>query len=120
MAQRAIKVDGLSQLVRDLGKADKDLRRATQKELSAIAKIVSDRAGHDAASRFGGRAGRFIRPRVRGASAYAESRARSKGIRPNFGTLIMGVLLKARSAKYDEATRRLERMLDNLLNGLEH
>lgn len=113
-ANTSIKVKGLRELNRDFGRINRELRRDLQKEMQNVASVVSDDAREWATRLYGPSVGNKIRPRVRGASAFAESRAQSKGLRPNFGGKVMGVLLASRAKKQDEVIRGLEDMLDGL------
>jgi hypothetical protein len=113
-----LRVQGINELIRAFRKVDQGLRRQTQRELQEIARIVSDDARNRIDARYGGGSGRYIRPRVKGSSAIAESRARSTGRHPNFGGLIMTRgLLPARAAKQDEVVKAFEKMLDKLGSG---
>lgn len=114
MARETVRVEGLRELVRDFGRIDADLRRQLQREISEAADIVAQDA-RSRADRYAGNPGGKIRPRVRGASGYVESRARSKGIRPDFGALLMRTaFLPALASKESEVTRRVDQMLDRL------
>ncbi len=114
---RSVKVKGIRELDRDLGRIDKDLRRDLRREMSAGAKIVSDDAREWTSGKYGGRVSTKIRPRTRGASAYVESRAASRGIRPDFGVLIQRVLLISRAKKQDEVLRHVDAAIDKLADG---
>lgn len=113
-----IRASGLKELTRDFGRMSKELRKDMQRELSGVARIVSDDAREWATRQWGATVGNKIRPRVRGSSAFAESRARSKGLRPNFGGLVMSrALVPAQVKKQDEAVAAFEGVLDRLASG---
>lgn len=113
MAYSTIRTKGLKEFVRDCRKIEPQLRKDTQKELSEVAKIVSDDAREWVAKLWVPAAPK-IRPRVRGASAFVESRAHSKGIHPEFGSKVMKILLQSAAAKEDEVVKAFEEMLDRL------
>ncbi len=117
MAGGALRVEGLKELDRALRNGDRQMQRDLRKRMSGVAKIVSDEGRELIASKYGGKASRQIRPRVRGTTAYAESRARSKGIRPHFGSLVMRLLIQARHNRYQDALRELERVIEDLAHG---
>ena len=123
-----VAVRGLDQLVRDFGKVSDQLKRDVQRELQDIALIVSDQAKENARSEGLDKSGRLIkgiRPRVRGATAIVEDRAKSKGRRfPYPGIYEFGVsgrdrrrrpfLVPALDQKQGDVMRGLEDMLDRL------
>lgn len=121
-----VAVHGLNQLMRDLGAMDKGLRRELQRELQDIASIVSDEAKRVARAENlheSGKLERGIRPRVRGAVAVVEDRAKRKGYAYP-GIYEFGVsgkhhkrrpfLAPALENKQREVVRGLEDMLDRL------
>lgn len=121
-----IAVRGLSQLIRDFNAIDKELRRDLQRELQHVAKIVSDEAKARVRSDDLFQSGdleKGIRPRVRGAVAIVEDRAKHRGY-PYPGIYEYGVsgkqkarrpfLLPALQAKQGEVVEALEDMLDRL------
>lgn len=108
---------GLNELVRDFGRLDAELKRGLQREIHEAAAIVSNDA-RGRAGRFGAPVALKIRPRVRGARGFVESRARSRGVRPDFGALLMRTaLLPALGGRQEDVVRRLEGMLDRLAHG---
>lgn len=116
MPQPAVRVKGLRELVRDFGKMDAQLKKDLQDEIKNVAKIVSDDVT-SRASRFGPAVSDKIRPRVSGARGFVQSNARSKGIRPDFGRLLMeSSFIPALQAKEGEVVRAMEDMLDRLGN----
>lgn len=112
----SVRIVGLRELTRDLGRADKELARELRRELREAAKIVS----LDARERFSPidpSSAMGIQPRVRsGGLAVAEQRRkRTTGKHPEFGKLQMRrALLPALSAKRDEVEKHMEEMLDRL------
>lgn len=127
-----VAVRGLDQLIRDFNKVNADLRRDIQRELQDIAKIVSDEAKEIVVRGDlfeSGRLANQIRPRVRGATAIVENRAKRKGYAYpgiyEFG--VSGRMKKRRpflepalEAKQREVIEGLEDMLDRVTskNGL--
>lgn len=127
-----VRVTGLRELIRDFNAVDKDLRRDVQRELQEVARIVSDEAKDLVRSDDlveSGQLEKGIRPRVRGATAIVENRAKRRGY-PYPGIYEYGVsgkdrarrpfLLPALEAKQDEVVEALEDMLDRITsrNGL--
>ena len=121
-----IAVRGLSQLVRDFNRVDKELRRDLQRELQDVARIVSDEAKAQVRADNLLKSGdleKGIRPRVRGAVAIVEDRAKHRGY-PYPGIYEFGVsgkqkarrpfLLPALQAKQGEVVEALSDMLDRL------
>lgn len=132
MAMGAIRVEGLSALIRDLNRMDRELGRDVQRELQAAAKIVSDDARshvRQAGLVDSGRMERSIRPRVvKRSNAIVESR-RSYFRRYyyplvyHFGTWgrarqgPVPFLYLALDRKQAEVLRHMEAMLDRLVGG---
>jgi hypothetical protein len=115
VAQATVRVKGQKELVRALGKIDKNLKREVQQGLSEAATVVAS----DARSRFanvdvGSAAG--FRPRVRGASAFVGQRKRrTTGKRGDYGALQMRrALIPALESKQEEVVGKLDRMLGRL------
>lgn len=121
-----VSVRGLNQLVRDFNAVDRDLRRDLQRELQDVAEIVSNEAKRMVRTDDlveSGKLEKGIRPRVRGATAIVENRAKNRGY-PYPGIYEYGVsgqqrrrrpfLLPALEAKQGEVIQALEDMLDRL------
>jgi hypothetical protein len=114
VAGDTIYVHGLAELVRAFRKLDDDLRREIQKEIQQAAEIVSDETRRRA-ERYGGQVASKIRPRVRGSTGIVESRAKSRGLRPNFGPLLIRTaFLPALASKQAQVVARLDEMLARL------
>lgn len=116
MASGAVKIEGLRELERALRASDKDAAKGLRKELREAAKVVAmDARGK--LSPYSGYSAMGLRPRVRaGLVAVAEqSRKRTTGQHPEFGSLIMRrALVPALWENRDEIDRRMESMLDNV------
>lgn len=119
MASETLRVHGLRELQRDLGKADKSLKREVNKRLRGIGQVVSE----DARARFGRydtKSAMGLRPRVRagGLVVVEQRRGKTTGKRPDFGALQMRrALLPALASKSGEIEREFGRMLDDLASG---
>lgn len=121
-----VSVRGLNQLVRDFNAVDRELRRELQRELQDIARLVSDEAKSMVREDNlvdSGRLEKGIRPRVRGAVAIVENRAKNRGYAYpgiyEYGTsgkekTRRPFLLPALQAKQGEVVEALEDMLDRL------
>lgn len=133
MAMGAIRVEGLSALIRDLNRMDRELGRDVQRELQAAARIVSDEAKFQYRQlplNQGGTTERSIRPRVvKRSTAIVEAR-RSYFRRYyypsiyHFGTYgtnpsRSGIpwMYLALERKQAEVVRHLDAMLDRLVGG---
>lgn len=114
----SVKVRGLDELIRDFGRMEAELRREVQRELQAVAKIVSDDAQRRASEEnYGPRTVSQIRPRVRNRStAVVDTRAKkTSGLRPDFGPLLMRkVFLPALFSKREDVERAMGELLDRL------
>jgi hypothetical protein len=115
VAQQTIRVEGLRELQRALRNADKELAKDLTRRLKEAADIVRQ----DAASKFASinpvsAAG--FRPRARtGVAAVEQSKKRTTGTRPDFGSLQMRVaLLPALADNTDNVVAAIDRMLDEL------
>lgn len=107
-----IRVQGERQLIMALKKADSELKPMFEAKLKKAAEAVAAEAERRT-DKYTGRGP--IRGRLRGFTAVAESRARSRGLRPDFGSLIMRKgLLPARTAKMKETIKSVEQGLDLL------
>lgn len=131
MAMGAIRVEGLSALIRDLNRMDRELGRDVQRELQSAAKIVSDDARanvRQAGLVDSGRMERSIRPRVKRSTAIVE--ARRSYFRRYYYPLVyhfgtwgragsgpVPFLYLALERKQAEVIRHLEAMLDRLVGG---
>lgn len=116
MASGAVKIEGLRELERALRASDKDAAKGLRKELREAAKVVAMDARGKLAP-YSGYSAMGLRPRVRaGLVAVAEqSRKRTTGQHPEFGSLIMRrALVPALWENRDEVNRRMESMLDNV------
>jgi hypothetical protein len=108
-----VRVRGLKELHRDFKKMSKELGKEVDRELKAAAAPVRE----DAASRFQGysprsASGYRVRSRGFGQVAVQQSRRKTTGQRPDFGSLQMRrALLPALYAKEDEVHRAIDRML---------
>lgn len=130
----AIRVEGLSALIRDLNRMDRELGRDVQRELQAAARIVSEDAKSQVRQigfkNSEGRIERSIRPRVKGRStAIVESRRSyfrryyypviyhfgSWGTRPSRSAVPFMYLALER--KQAEVVRHLDAMLGRLVGG---
>ena len=113
----AVRVEGLSGLVRDFRKLEKTLAREVQGRLKKVAEPVvqSSRAK---VGRWRGSKPSQIRPRVRGSSVYVTQHARKvTGRRGDFGSLQMRkALAPALEENESEVERGLEDVLDDLAN----
>jgi hypothetical protein len=133
-----VTVKGLSELIRDFNRVNKDLAREVRREMLAIGKIVADEAkeqqvpdqnlaagqgGEDGVANTG-RLQKGIRPRMRGATTIVENRTKGKGGYKYPGIYEYGVsgrgrsrrpfLVPALEAKQGEVIEALEDMLDRL------
>lgn len=127
----SIRVEGLSQLIRDFNRMNKDLARDLRRELLDVGKIVADeakdvqipdqqlaggQAGEDSA-RNTGRLQKGVRPRMRGTAVIVENRAKNRGYgypaiyEFNKGRPFLNPALDARTEDVVEA-------LDDMLNRL--
>jgi hypothetical protein len=129
----AIRVEGISALIRDLNRMDRELGRDVQRELQATARIVSDEAKFQYRQlplEQTGRTERSIRPRVKGRSTAIVEARRSYfrryyypviyhfgtyGTRPSRSGIPWMYLALER--KQSEVVRRLDQMLDRLVGG---
>ena len=110
-----VRLQGERELIRALKSAQSELKPMFEEKLRKAAERVAEEAERRT-DKYTGRGP--IRGRLRGFTAIAESRARSRGIRPDFGSLIMRKgLLPARTAKMDETIRSVEEGLDLLAAG---
>lgn len=104
-------VEGLRELERGLRATDKDAAKALRGELREAGKVVALEARRRHVS-VSPKSAMGIRPRVRsGLVVYAEqSRRRTTGQHPEFGTVVMqGALLPARDAKAPEVRDMVKR-----------
>lgn len=107
-----VRIKGERELIMALKRAESDLKPMFEGELKRAADVVAGEAS-SRVSKYRGVGP--IRGRLKGFTAIAESRARSRGIRPDFGSLLMRRgLLPARSTKMNETIRRVELALDRL------
>jgi hypothetical protein len=111
-----VRLKGLPQLHRALKAVDGDLAKQLDHELKAAAELVAGQArmlfGHISARSAAG-----FRPRTRGfgRAVVAQSRRRTTGQRPDFGSLQMRrALLPALADKHDDVEHAIEHMLDVL------
>lgn len=130
---RAVAVEGLDALIRDLNRMDRELGRDVQRELQAAAKIVSDEAKwqvRDMPLKGTGNMERSIRPRVeRRSSAIVEARRSyyrryyyaaiyhfgTYGTRPKrSGVPFLHIALER---KQEEVVRHLDEMLGRMVSG---
>jgi hypothetical protein len=108
-----VRVRGLRELHRDFKKMSKELGKEVDAELKKAAEPVRD----DARSRFSGysarsAAGYRVRSRGFGTVVVEQSRRKTTGQRPDFGSLQMRrALLPALHSKSDEVSSRIDRML---------
>lgn len=121
-----VQVQGLGELRRDLRRIDPELTKGIPKTLSAAAGIVAREARARAPKR-SGKLERSIKVRVRRNTAFVVVTARrpSKkypqgypyGRRIEFA--VKAYLLPALEAKRDEVERRLEGLLDDIIDRVE-
>ena len=129
----SVRVEGLSQLIRDFNRMNKDLARDLRRELLLVGQIVADEAKDEqipkqdlAAGQFGsddkrntGRLQKGVRPRMRGTTTIVENRTKNKGYRYpaeyeyNRGRAFLGPALDAKS---EEVVEALDDMLDRLVS----
>lgn len=111
-----VEVKGLREFQRDMRRASKDVAKEFTKTMVELgAPIAAD--ARSRADRYGSAVSNKIRPRVKGASLFLESRARSKGIRPDFGALVMGqALIPAVEGHADEVVDGFSKAVDELWN----
>lgn len=115
MATPALRVEGLNELIRALGKINKELRRELQRGLQEAAKPVAQTA-QAKLSRYRGAAVSGIRPRVRGSTAIVEQRKGTvTGKRGDFGAIVMKkALIPALAERRGDVEQKLENVLDEL------
>lgn len=115
MAAGSVKVKGLRELRRDFRRIDKSLDKEVREGLKQAAEPVRQAAadlfsGVDARSA----AGYKVRVRQRGV-AVEQSRKRTTGLHPEFGTLQMRrALLPALASREGEVVEAVEDILDRL------
>jgi HK97 gp10 family phage protein len=133
-----VTVKGLSELIRDFHRVNRDLAREVRREMLAIGKIVADEAKEQqvpeqdlAAGQSGadnvsntGRLQKGIRPRMRGATTIVENRTKGRNGYKYPGIFEYGVSGRARARrpflvpaldeKQGEVIEALEDMLDRL------
>jgi len=110
-----IRLEGLKELHRSLRRYDKALALELNRRLKRAADIVRE----DASARFqriNATSAQGFRPRARSGAAFVEqSRRRTTGTRPDFGSLQMRLaLLPALQSKSGEVEQSIEAMLDEL------
>lgn len=115
MPNETVKVEGLRDLHRALRRYDKSLALELNRRLKQAAELVRG----DAAARFqriNAVSAAGFRPRARSGAAFVEqSRKRTTGTRPDFGSLQMSLaLLPALESKSGEVEQSIERMLDEI------
>lgn len=129
----SVRVEGLSALIRDFNRMDKQLSRDLRRELLLVGQIVADEAvevqipnqnlaggqtGDDKA-RNTGRLEKGVRPRMRGTATIVENRAKRNGYgypaiyEYNKGRPFLGPAL---DAKTEEVVEALDDMLDRLVS----
>lgn len=118
-----VKVSGLSELQRDLKRADPDLAIDLRNGLKELAAPVRDLAASKAAAKISHLGTRWARMRVgavqRGVYVAPASRRRGGSPRPNLGTLLMQRAMEpALEERQDQIVQGVERLLDTF--GLEH
>lgn len=115
MAQETVRVKGL----RDLQRAFREYDKEAAQQLRDTLRDAGEAVRGDAASRLGSlspvsAAGLKVRVRQRGV-AVEQSKRKTTGLRPDWGTLQMSVaLLPALDANEAETERRVENMLDSI------
>lgn len=111
-----VEVKGLREFQRDMRRASAEMGKRVTRELVELgAPMAAD--ARSRADRYGSAVSNKIRPRVKGASLFLESRARSKGVRPDFGALVMSqALVPAVEEHADETVDAFSRMVDDLWN----
>lgn len=129
----SVRVEGLSELIRDFNRMNKQLARDLRRELLDIGQIVADEAkdvqipnqnlatnqtGQDD-KRNTGRLQKGVRPRMRGTAVIVENRAKNRGYRYpaiyeyNKGRPFLNPALDART---DDVVEALDDMLGRLVS----
>lgn len=108
-----VKATGIREVQRGLRKIDADLPRALNRALVEIGRPISEDA-RSRVERYGSSVANKIRPRVKGSSLFVESRARSKGIRPNLGGLVFRGIYGAAAKHTDKTVEAFERVIERL------
>lgn len=129
----SVRVEGLSQLIRDFNRMDKQLARDLRRELLAVGQIVADEArdvqvpdqdlaagqSGDDGKRNTGRLQKGIRPRMRGTATIVENRTKRDGyVYPAVYEYGKGrpFLEPALDAKTEDVVQALDDMLDRLVS----
>lgn len=115
MAAGSIRVKGLREFQRAVRRADKDTRKEVKSALKEVGEVVRVDAA-DRFDRYDRGSARSLKVSVsqRGVAVY-QSRRKTTGKRPDFGTLQMRrALLPALEDKRGEAERRMERAIDRI------
>jgi len=127
---QTLRVEGLSQLIRDLGKVDKDAKREVVNGLKDVAKIVADEAARNIIAKGLVDTGELLRKmRSRGALSVTQQSVSIKSTAKRRGYLYGGVyeygrrgkrarpfLFPAADAKQKETERAMEHWLDTFLS----
>lgn len=118
MAAETIRLHGIKELHRDLRKYDRELALELNRRLKDAAELVRQAASERFQPISSATAAGF-RPRARSGSAFvAQSKRRTTGLRPDFGSLQMRVaLVPALESKSGEVERAVEQLLDELGGG---
>lgn len=115
MASSTVRVQGLRELQRDFRKLDKNLAKDLRGELREVGDVVKAEAASNL-SRLSARSASGLKTRVRArAVAVEQSRRRTTGKRPDWGSLQMNrILVPALDEKQDEVVEKLDRVLGRL------
>ncbi len=108
-----VREKGLRETRAALRAMGEDLPRELNRELVQLGKPISEDA-RSRVERYGSAVANKIRPRVKSGSLFVESRARSKGLHPNLGSLVAASLWDAASSHIDEVVIGFERVIDRV------
>lgn len=121
MAKSTVRVRGYREFMRAARKSEKSTRDVIKARLSKAAEPVRDEAKRDF-ERYDKRSASGFKTRVwgRGYGVFVEqSRRRTTGHHPEFGTLQMATLFRALDKKSGEVERELEKGVDELADILD-
>lgn len=114
MPIRAVNVEGIDRLVRDLRKIDKSLARDLQGKLKELAEPVADEV-RSLSSRYGSRTSRGIKIGIRGSTVVVRQSIGGKRVRPKFGSLLFRTaFIPAVEDRQAEVVDGVEKFLEQL------